>query len=108
MVILSNPTGNTIVRAIARALARAGWLQALYTTIAFPDPGSKWWLPKAVRDQLLRRHFEVEYRFVHAHPLLEATRLTASALGYRALVRPGGAASVEAVYTDFDRHVARL
>jgi glycosyltransferase involved in cell wall biosynthesis len=108
MVILSNPTGNTIVRAIARALRRMGWLQALYTTIAFPDPGPRSWLPKAVRDQLLRRHFEVEYRFVHAHPALELTRLTAAALGYRALVRPGGAASVEAVYRDFDRHVARL
>ncbi len=108
MVILSNPTGNTIVRAIARALRRAGWLQALYTTIAFPDPGPRWWLPKAVRDQLLRRHFEVEYTFVHARPALESTRLMASALGYRALVRSGGAASVEAVYRNFDRHVARL
>jgi glycosyltransferase involved in cell wall biosynthesis len=108
MVILSNPTGNTIVRAIARALRRAGWLQALYTTIAFPDPGPRWWLRKEMRDQLLRRHFEVEYSLVHAHPVLESTRLMASVLGYRALARPGGAASVEAVYRDFDRHVARL
>lgn len=108
MVVLSNPTGNTIVRAIARALRRAGWLQALYTTIAFPDPGPRWWLRKGLRDQLLRRHFEVEYAFVRSHPALEAMRLTASALGRHALVRPGGALSVEAVYRDFDRHVARL
>jgi glycosyltransferase involved in cell wall biosynthesis len=107
-VILSNPTGNTIVRAIARALRRAGFLQALYTTIAFPDPGPRWWLPKRTRDQLLRRHFEVEYGFVHAYPFLETTRLLASALGWRSLVRPGGAASVEAVYRNFDAHVARL
>jgi glycosyltransferase involved in cell wall biosynthesis len=107
MVILSNPTGNTIVRAIARALRRAGWLQALYTTIAFPDPGPRWWLPKGVRDQLLRRHFEVEYGFVHAHPGLESARLLALALGYGAMARPGGAASVEEVYREFDRHVAR-
>ena len=105
MVVLSNPTGNTIVRAIARALRRAGWLQSLYTTIAFPDPGPRW-LPKAVRAQVLRRHFEVEYGLVHTHPWLESTRLIASAVGYRSLARPGGAASVEAVYRDFDSHVA--
>lgn len=108
MVVLSNPTGNTIVRAIARALRRAGWLEALHTTIALPDPGARWWCPAAVRSQLLRRHFEVEYRLVHAHPALELTRLLSSRLGYRSLTRTGGIASVEAVYRQFDRHVARL
>jgi hypothetical protein len=93
MVVLSNPTGNTIVRAIARALRRAGWLHSLHTTIAFPDPGPRW-LPKAIRAQVLRRHFEVEYEFVHTHPWLESTRLIASAAGYRSVARPGGAASV--------------
>ena len=106
MVVLSNPTGNTIVRAIARALRRVGWLESLYTTIAFPDPGSSW-LPKPVRSQLLRRHFEVEYELIHTHPWLESVRLIASAVGYRSIARPGGAASVEAVYREFDRHVAK-
>ena len=105
MVVLSNPTGNTIVRAIARALRRVGWLESLYTTIAFPDPGSGW-MPKPVRSQLLRRHFEVEYELIHTHPWLESVRLLASAVGYRSIARPGGAASVEAVYREFDRHVA--
>ena len=107
MVVLSNPTGNTIVRAIARALRRAEWLDALYTTIAFPDPGEHWWLPTGARSQLLRRYFEVEYRLVHAHPALECVRLAASRLGYGQLSRPGGIASVEAVYREFDRYVAR-
>jgi len=106
MVVLSNPTGNTIVRAIARALRRAGLLEALHTTIAFPDPGPRPWLPRALRSQMLRRHFEIEYELVHMHPWLESARLLASALGARALARPGGAASVEAVYREFDRHVA--
>ena len=105
MVVLSNPTGNTIVRAIARALSRAGWLDSLYTTIAFPDPGPRW-LPRRVRSQLLRRHFEIGYRNVHTHPWLESARLLSSAVGYRALAAPGGAASVEAVYREFDRYVA--
>jgi glycosyltransferase involved in cell wall biosynthesis len=105
MVVLSNPTGNTIVRAIARALRRDGLLHSLYTTIAFPDPGSRW-LPRRLRAQVLRRHFEVEYRFVHTHPWLESARLAASAAGWHRLVRPGGAASVDAVYREFDRHVA--
>src|SRR5207249_3188854 len=48
------------------------------------------------------------YGFVHSHPLLESTRLIASEIGYRAFVRPGGRASVEAVYREFDRYVARL
>lgn len=107
-VLLSNPTGNTIVRAIARALRRAGWLQSLHTTIALPDPGPRWWLRDGLRNQLLRRHFEVEYRFVHTHPVLESARLLASAAGFRAAVRPGGFASVEAVYRDFDHRVARV
>jgi glycosyltransferase involved in cell wall biosynthesis len=105
MVVLSNPTGNTIVRAIARALRRAGLLDSLYTTIAFPDPGPRW-LPRRVRAQALRRHFEIEYRYVHTHPWLESLRLISSAAGYRSLARPGGAASVEAVYREFDRYVA--
>jgi glycosyltransferase involved in cell wall biosynthesis len=105
MVVLSNPTGNTIVRAIARALRRAGLLDSLYTTIAFPDPGAGW-LPRRVRSQALRRHFEIEYRYVHTHPWLESVRLISSAIGYRPMSRPGGAASVEAVYREFDRHVA--
>lgn len=107
MVVLSNPTGNTIVRAIARALWRAGLLHGLYTTIGFPDPGPRR-APKAIRDQLLRRHFEIDYRYVHSHPFLETARLAASAVGWHALVRPGGRASVEAVYREFDRHVARV
>jgi glycosyltransferase involved in cell wall biosynthesis len=105
MVVLSNPTGNTIVRAIARALRREGLLDSLYTTIAFPDPGPRW-LPRRVRAQVLRRHFEIEYGFVHTHPWLESARLAASAAGLRGITRPGGAASVEAVYREFDRHVA--
>jgi glycosyltransferase involved in cell wall biosynthesis len=105
MVVLSNPTGNTIVRAIARALRRAGWLDSLYTTIAFPDPGPRW-LPRRVRSQVLRRHFEIEYRYLHTHPWRETVRLLASAAGYRSITRPGGAASVEAVYREFDRYVA--
>src|SRR6185503_21297573 len=105
MVVLSNPTGNTIVRAIARALRRAGWLHSLYTTIAFPDPGPRL-LPRRVRAQLLRRHFEIEYRYVHSHPWLESVRLGAAMAGYKSITQPGGAASVEAVYREFDRHVA--
>lgn len=108
MVVLSNPTGNTIVRAIARALRRAGWLEALYTTIAFPDPGERWWVWKGLRDQLLRRHFEVDYSYVHAHPVLESSRLIASALGLTTFVRSGGAVSMEAVYRNLDHYVAQL
>jgi glycosyltransferase involved in cell wall biosynthesis len=107
MVVLSNPTGNTIVRAIARALRREGLLHSLYTTIAFPDPGPRW-LPRRVRAQVLRRHFEIEYGFVHTHPWLESARLAASAAGLHRMTRPGGAASVEAVYQEFDNHVAGI
>jgi glycosyltransferase involved in cell wall biosynthesis len=108
MVLLSNPTGNTIARAIARALRRGDSLSALHTTIAFPDLEHTRWLPASLRAQLRRRHFEVEHRFVHAHPALESLRLVAGRLGLRGLTRPGGLASVEAVYRDFDAHVASL
>jgi glycosyltransferase involved in cell wall biosynthesis len=64
-------------------------------------------MPHRVRHQLRRRYFDIDYRRVHVHPIREAVRLLAQRAGWNSVVRPGGLASVDWVYRDFDRHVAR-
>jgi glycosyltransferase involved in cell wall biosynthesis len=107
-VVLAHPTGNTFVRAAARALARAGRLGAFVTTIAAPSPRLTACLPARLRRQLARRRFEhVPAAAVRTRPLRETIRLTAAALGVERVTRPGAWASIDAVYEDFDRWVAR-
>jgi glycosyltransferase involved in cell wall biosynthesis len=108
VVVLSHPTGNAFVRAALRALQAAGLLHVFYTALAMPHDRRLRWLPSGVRRQLLRRHFgEVPPEKVRTHPWLEASRLAASVLRFDRLTRPSAWASVDEVYAEFDRHVAR-
>lgn len=107
-VVLAHPTGNTFVRATARTLYAAGWLRAFYTTVAAPSSQTLKWLPASARRQILRRRFsEVPRSVVKTTPRREMVRLAAIALQQPWLTRPGRWASVDAVYQQFDRHVAR-
>lgn len=107
-MVLAHPTGNTFVRATARTLHAAGWLQAFYTTVAAPSPHILNWLPAVARRQVLRRQFkEVPASMVKTAPRREIVRLAALAFQQGWLTRPGRWASVDAVYQEFDQHVAR-
>ncbi len=107
-MVLAHPTGNTFVRATARTLHASGWLRAFYTTVAAPAAHSLKWLPAAARRQVLRRQFnEVPASMVRTVPRREMVRLAAVALQQHWLTRPGRWASVDAVYREFDQHVAR-
>ena len=104
-VVLSHPTGNTFVRATARALHQRSWLGAFYTTVAAPAAADL--LPAALRRQLARRQFAgIPRELLRTRPWRESMRLAADALGVAALTAPGRPASVDAVYADLDRHVA--
>lgn len=107
-VVVAHPTGNTFVRAAARTLHAAGWLRAFYTTVAAPSSQTLRWLPAAARHQILRRQFtEVPAAMVRTTPRREMVRLVAVALQQRWLTHPGRWASVDTVYQEFDRHVAK-
>lgn len=106
-VLLSHPTGNTFTRAALRALHGVGWLSRFHTTIAAPPYQHLHWLPKPVREQVLRRRFdEVPSRLVHSSPARELARLAGMALGLRRLTTGSGWASVDSVYRSFDQGVA--
>jgi glycosyltransferase involved in cell wall biosynthesis len=107
-VVLSHPTGNTFVRATARALHARGWLHTFYTTLVAPEGHALRLLPRGLRRQAGRRSFnEIPRAFIRSRPWRESVRLAAAAFGVERLTRRGGTASVDAVYRDLDRHVAR-
>lgn len=109
-VVLAHPSGNQFFRHLAAALRDAGKLAELCT--AFDWRGGGGWgalLPGGVRRELERRNFSTELGVpVVQHPWREAMRLASNRLGWRALTRhETGFLSVDAVYRDFDRWVAR-
>lgn len=107
MLLLSHPTGNTFVRATARALHEREWLYAFHTTVVAPDGAALALMPVAWRRHVLRRRFaEIPRALVRTHPWRECVRLGAEACGVTSLTGAGRWASVDAVYEAFDREVA--
>ncbi len=106
MLILSHPTGNTFVRAALRALDRTQRLAEFCTTLAAPSDTAVAWCPGRVRRAIGRRRFDVPRTRVHTRPAREMARLACAAAGLNRFTAPGAPASIDAVYTDFDRHVA--
>ncbi len=88
MTLLSHPTVNTFVRALAEALDRDGRLAAFHTTIA-----------------LGRRSVDVDRARLVQHPVRELARLASLRLGLRP--DPRGPLGVDAVYRALDAAVAR-
>lgn len=109
MILLSHPTGNTFVRALLVALEQADILDSFHTSIAVEK--SDWYidiLPQPFQKELLRRTYSVPVSKVSTYPLREFVRLAASKLGARFLTtHESGWASVDAVYRDLDRQVAK-
>lgn len=109
MILLSHPTGNRNVRALLTGLEKAGQLASFQTTLAVQQP-HPWYfrlLPQAVRQQLLRRSYDLPHSKITPHPFRELVRLTAPKLGAKFLIKQkSGWASIDSVYQDFDHHVA--
>ena len=108
MLLLSHPTGNANVRAAARSLHTAGWLQELHSCICWDSqaPLAKL-LPPSVAFQLARRSFsDVPISLQHSYPWRELLRLGAP---WVPLLRrhERGPLSIDAVHRSFDRYVAK-
>ena len=109
-VVIAHPSGNAFFRHLAGALRDAGRLAEVCTCLDWNRGGLfDRVLPAGARAQLGRRSFSAELGVpVRTHPWREAARLACGAVGGEALTRhEHGLFSVDAVYRDFDRWVAR-
>lgn len=110
MVLLSHPTGNSFVRSAAAALEQEKLLAEFWTCFAWNGKSPlSGFLPAGVRNELRRRSFELKQPDrLRTHPGRELARLAANKLGFRGLTRhETGIFSIDAVYRDLDRRVAR-
>ncbi len=103
-----HPTGNQNVRHVLGALDERGMLGTFHTTLGFPESTWTRFLPNPVRAECLRRTYPISSRKLWARPGRETTRLIAQKLKWSFLSRhEKGWASVDQVYQDLDRAVAR-
>ena len=106
MILLTHPTGNANLRAVADALERGGMLQRLVTTIGWTANSSSAF-PNKVQSKL-RRTYAVPTTKLETHPLREAVRLLAGKVGPAGwTAHEKGWASLDGVARDLDRYVAR-
>lgn len=104
---LSHPTGNTFVRALLGALSGAQADFRFFTTLGFSStPAWLQFLPRSTRSQLARRSYEIPSSNFSAKPLRELGRLIWERLGISPAAE-GHPLSIDAVYRDLDRKVAR-
>lgn len=109
MIILTHPTGNANLRAIAASLNAAKQLETFHTSIA-TFPGNVWdkigRLP-AMND-FSRRSFSEDLRtLTKQHPWRELGRMVANKTGLKSLSKhEHGTFSVDKVYQVLDRKVA--
>jgi len=108
-IIISHPTGNANVRAIAESLVQNKMLVAFYTCIA-TFPGNLWYRLSNLKPlyELRRRSFVDELKpFTYMLPFREIGRTVALKAGLKSLVkREVGFFSIDKVYQSLDRHVA--
>lgn len=108
-VIISHPTGNANVRAIAESLAQHKMLYAFYTCIA-AFPKNIWYRLGNLKplSELKRRSFSIKLKpFTHLHPVREIGRTFALKAGLKNMVKhETGFFSVDKVYRSLDKHVS--
>ena len=108
--LVSHPTGNANLRAVLRGLEGAGLPAEFWTTLALPKALAR---SKAISEGLQRRLSqrcfpEVPWENTHIRPFRETVRLAARGARIEALTQHDtGLASVDAVYRDLDRAVAK-
>jgi glycosyltransferase involved in cell wall biosynthesis len=109
-VILSHPTGNSNVRAIALKLVAQNNLYKFYTSIAiFPD---SYWISLSNFSffrELKRRTFKTSLKkYTQTSPYNEISRILFSKLGIKKFTAPEvGFFCIEKIYQNLDRKVAK-
>lgn len=110
MVLLSHPAVNSYTRNVALALAEQSQLDEFCTTLGWGDGGSfVRLLPKAIQREWSRRQVDpLVAPKVRQHGCREVARLLAPHLNLSWLSRhESGPFSVDAIYRDLDRFVAK-
>lgn len=109
-IVISHPTGNANVRALAEALAKAGLLQKFYTCIALFQNSISYKLSKfgALKEFHRRLFSPVLKSYTHTRPLRELGRMASQKLKWQnALVHEKGIFCIDNVYRDMDLHVSK-
>ncbi len=110
MLLITHPTGNANVRALLVALEQAGELDSFQTTVA--AQASDWYvrrIPQTFRKELLRRTYDIPNYKISTRPFRELVRLVASKpnINFLLTAHETGWASIDSVYRDLDRYVAK-
>ena len=109
-IILSHPTGNANVRALANGLANAGILKYFYTTIA-SYPNNIWFKLSRIKPfgEFSRRSFDISIEhYTHQYPWYDLGRQVASKLGLHGLLKhETGVFCIDKVYHRLDSFVAK-
>ena len=109
-MIISHPTGNANVRNAAQAFAEGCGLEAFFTTIAVFESGflSRISALPGLGEFKRRRYPEILKSVTNTSPFLELLRLTSLKIGvHQFLHHEFGLASVDVIYRNLDRHVAK-
>jgi glycosyltransferase involved in cell wall biosynthesis len=107
-VDLVHPTGNQFVRYLLQALDEKGMLGAFHTTLGFSASTWTRFLPGPIRAECLRRTYPMAAKKLRTRPGRESLRLAAQKFRWSRLNRhEEGWASLDQVYQDLDRAVAR-
>jgi glycosyltransferase involved in cell wall biosynthesis len=111
MVILSHPTGNENVRAVAEGFNKAGILKQFHTSLAI-FPGTLLNRASSLNSlsELRRRAYNPNLAAItKTWPWVEVGRLASSKLGLKSLIKhEKGFFSIDSVYTSQDKKTASL
>ena len=108
LIDLVHPTGNQFVRSLLQALEESNRLGIFHTALGFSEAKPPRFLPGPLRQEFLRRSYAISPERLRARPGREALRLAAQKFRWPFLSRhETGWASVDQVYQDLDRTVAR-
>jgi len=109
MIILSHPTGNSNVKAIANGLESHNMLYELNTSIA-AIPNNFWYVLGGVNSfsDFRRRNYKPSLGpYIINHPLNELVRLFAIKFGFKKLTaHEKGSFCIDQIYRKFDKSVA--
>lgn len=108
MIDCIHPTGNQNVRQVLQALDENGMLGTFHTALGFPTDNWTKILPGSLRAECARRTYKLPAAKISARPGREAMRLLSGKLKWKSLTtHETGWASIDQVYHDLDRTVAR-
>ena len=108
LVDLVHPTGNQFVRSLLQALEEADRLGVFHTALGFPASKPPRFVPGSLRGEFSRRSYSISPSRLRARPGREAVRLAAQKFHWSFLNKhETGWASVDQVYQDLDRTVAK-